>query len=279
VCCESCGFTHLVPIPTQKELDEFYADFYTVHKPDYVKRYEEDLDWWKELYGWFEERIWWYLESRVEAKVPCKVMDVGSGPGFFVEFMREKGWESVGVDVNNPRNVAGILQIDFLHDDLLSMVQKQDAIVMYEYLEHCPDPIIAMDRARYLLKTGGVLLVVTPNDFNPLQLLLAPIHGFWWVSVPDHINYFNHESICDLMVRWGFKILDATATFPLEAFQLLPGPYSSHYLGVDDRNGRKMHARRKEFERIYGQRRHALYHSLSNLGLGRESVIFAQKIS
>ena len=49
--CEECGFKHVVPIPTEEELDKFYTkQFYSKEKPQYFERSEEDLEWWNETY-------------------------------------------------------------------------------------------------------------------------------------------------------------------------------------------------------------------------------------
>lgn len=45
--CKTCGFKHVVPIPTQEELDQLYKeDFYSTEKPRDFKDMEEDLEGW-----------------------------------------------------------------------------------------------------------------------------------------------------------------------------------------------------------------------------------------
>ena len=51
--CETCGFAHVNPLPTQLELDAFYANkFYQDVKTSYFENYERDQDWWVLNYNW-----------------------------------------------------------------------------------------------------------------------------------------------------------------------------------------------------------------------------------
>ena len=51
---------------------------------------------------------------------------------------------------------------------------------------------------RRLLAPGGLLYIRVPNDFNPLQLAAQQKLGAdpWWIAVPDHVNYFDVDSLC-----------------------------------------------------------------------------------
>ena len=43
--CASCGFKHIVPIPSFEELQEIYREeYYSQEKPVYLERHREDLD-------------------------------------------------------------------------------------------------------------------------------------------------------------------------------------------------------------------------------------------
>ena len=49
--CRLCLFKHIIPIPSDEELEETYRhDYYTKEKPLYIERYREDLDWWNLVY-------------------------------------------------------------------------------------------------------------------------------------------------------------------------------------------------------------------------------------
>ena len=49
--CEKCGYIHVHPFPDAKTLTQLYAeDFYESDIPLYIKRYMQDIDWWKITY-------------------------------------------------------------------------------------------------------------------------------------------------------------------------------------------------------------------------------------
>ena len=52
--CKTCGFKHVIPIPTQEELKELYEkEFYVSENKDchYIERHIEDLEWWNLVYN------------------------------------------------------------------------------------------------------------------------------------------------------------------------------------------------------------------------------------
>ena len=80
----------------------------------------------------------------------------------------------------------------------------------------CPIPIAILLLARDLLEPGGVLCVGVPNDFSPFQIAAARAAGAgeWWVAPPHHLNYFDFDSLSDLLARLGFDVVERTTSFP-----------------------------------------------------------------
>ena len=146
-------------------------------------------------------------------------------------------------------------------------------------LEHIPDPLDLLKISHGLLNDGGIISIVVPNDFNPIQKALTEKLGFsqWWVSPLHHINYFNMKSLTDLLSQAGYKILHTTTTFPIDMFLLM----GENYVG-NDVTGRSVHSRRKTLELNMAKAgatdlRLAWYKSMSDLGMGRELLVYARK--
>jgi len=92
--CESCGFSHVIPVPTPAELAELYRHaYYATEKPLYLERYERDRAWWNLTNDDHLE-----LGERALGGRRGRVLDVGSGPGLFLDRARERGWEAVGIE-------------------------------------------------------------------------------------------------------------------------------------------------------------------------------------
>ena len=130
-----------------------------------------------------------------------------------------------------------------------------------------------------LLNTNGILLIIVPNDFNPIQNILRDHLGVspWWVSPPYHINYFSPDSLKRLVERNGFKTELCETTFPIDWFLL----FGDNYIG-NDNLGRACHAKRKAFEMAFYRSGNAsllreIAGQLGALNIGREIVIYARK--
>lgn len=278
--CGPCGFKHVLPLPTQNELAALYGeDYYARAKPLYLEQYREDLDWWRLVYA---ERFE-LLERRLGAG-RRRILDVGSGPGYFLAQGAERGWETLGIEpskqaAGHARELGVEIVERFLDGESAGQLGTFGAVNLCNVLEHVPDPAALLELAGGLLDPGGLLLVVVPNDYNPFQAALRAGAGFdpWWVAPPHHLNYFEPASLVALLEGIDLEVLETEGTFPMELFLLM----GDDYVGNDEL-GRACHAKRKRLE----QNLHAaglaplkreLYRALSALGLGREVQVVARK--
>lgn len=280
--CGCCQFKHVVPLPTQQQLEAVYShEYYTQEKPLYIESYQEDRAWWNDVYN---ER-YDVLEKHLGRK--GSVLDVGSGPGLFLELGRRLGWVIKGVEPSEKaaRYSQQELGLDvvniFLNEDTASSLGQFDVVHMGEVLEHLVDPAEMLKIAHHLITPDGLLMLIVPNDFNPFQLILRDHVGMepWWVAPPHHLNYFSPESLCKLVERLGFELVHMETTFPIDMFLLM----GKNYVG-NENLGREVHGLRKVFDQnLLDSRsidlRRKLYSALAGMGLGREIVIYARKVA
>lgn len=276
--CKTCGFKHVIPIPTPEELGELYKEnFYDTEKPRYFKEVEEDLEWWNLTY-----HNYYQLFENYCPKASRRLLEIGSGPGYFLKCGKESGWEVLGFEPSKQaseysRRFGVNVVNEFFSDNEAEKYGRFDVVYMNTVIEHLPDPISLIKSVRGALKPGGIICVVSPNEYNPLQNILRKNLDYdpWWVAPPQHINYFNFESLKKLLERLEFEIMESTATFPMEFF-LLSG---DNYVGNDEL-GRKCHFRRKRFEsnmHKYGKETlNMIYKLLADKGIGREFVVIGK---
>ena len=212
------------------------------------------------------------------------MLDIGSGPGFFLLNGQSRGWNVKGIEpselaAEHSRKLGVSVTNKFFSKETATGLGKFDAINMSEVLEHIPNPAVLLSLVREQLNEDGMLCVVVPNDFNPFQLALRDHLGFkpWWVAPPHHINYFNFNSLQHLVERSGFEVVYKEATFPIDMFLLM----GDNYIGNDD-EGRVCHGKRKMMELNLSNAgmtnvKRMLYSGLAEAGLGREVVLFARK--
>lgn len=274
--CKNCGFKHVNPIPTAKEIDDFYKEFYTDEKPNYFADAEEDLDWWTASYKNYYNQFKKYTKGR-------KLLDIGSGPGYFLKFGKDLGWEVLGFEPSvHAAKYSKSLGLNVINDyftfDKAKAVGKFDVVSLSLVLEHLPDPKKLLEEAKGVLSKNGLIFILSPNEFNPLQKAVVEDGNQkqWWIQPLEHINYFNFLSAKKLLNSVGFNIIDTLTTYPMEFF-LLQG---ENYIG-NRKVGRKCHKMRKNFEmNLYRQNPELLnsfYRSLAKNNLGRELIIIARK--
>ncbi len=287
ICCEDCRYWHVHPMPTEKKLEDYYQKYYSQlgdnrtmtdkqHDPDgfYRLQYEDRL------------RL---AEALIPKDLTKRVLDIGAGYGDFLRFMREKGWQTQGIE---PSLQALSLMADQRklnvqqgHVDAISRKNFAPAslITLNNVLEHVahPQQILTTIRRESLLLPDGVLLIIVPNDFNPLQDILRrsahkdfPDQHYYWVGPPTHLNYWSIPTLKDFVRRCGFQPVHCTADFPMEIFALM----GENYL-LDPQKGRPAHLKRVQFEKNLHRAgldsfKDKLFASFADLGIGRDTLLY-----
>ena len=279
--CHACAFKHIIPIPTSEEMEHLYRhDYYSTTKPLYIDRMREDAAWWELTYS---DRY-----DALESLLPPgrrRLLDVGSGPGLFLKHGKDRGWDTLGVEpsqqaAEHSRGLGLEIIEGFFSVDMKRDIGLFDVVHMSLVLEHIADPAILLRMVHELLKPGGLVCVVVPNDYNPFQQAVRESVGGgtpWWVAPPHHVNYFDFESMHALLVRSDFDVVLQEATFPIDLFLLM----GDNYVGNDEL-GRICHAKRKMMEFTLeaagmAHVRRKLYRSLASVGLGREVCVYGRK--
>ena len=95
--CDVCKFKHIVPIPSMHDINkEYETNYYEEAKSLelYTKRYIEDEEWWNIVYGDRFNKFQEYFGC----KENIRILDIGSGPGYFVQYGKENGWDVEGIE-------------------------------------------------------------------------------------------------------------------------------------------------------------------------------------
>jgi 2-polyprenyl-3-methyl-5-hydroxy-6-metoxy-1,4-benzoquinol methylase len=278
--CEICNFKHLNPIPSEEELELFYKkEYFQSAKPQYLAEDRREI---KHRNIFFDQRIDFFLKN-----TPGKsLLDVGCGDGIFLERARERGFEVYGIEPSEHAfSIGQSNNLNIYNGTLDSFVKLNnklfDVIHLKNVLEHVNNPIHILEKCIALLKTDGVLYLEVPNDYNIFQLF-----GSWinkerksWISIPDHINYFNFSSLEKLMNQKKLKPIRRDTTFPMYLFLCL----GFNFIKKKDL-GKKLHLFRVKIELFclknnLNELRHFIYKTLAQLGLGRTVIIYAKKTS
>lgn len=282
------GFWQLDPVPTQEEVDEFYAkEFYDANAKYFnnsalqvqLRQSEYNNSRWQDIYEKASDFFGDDLKNR-------GVFDIGFGFAQALIYLKEKGLSTSGLEPSI-EGVEYALEngIEAFHAGIenfdVAKGKKFDMVMIMNVLEHLRDPERTLtDIRKTLIKDDGLLVIEVPNDFNALQKAANQEFDLdeWWVLSPNHINYFSHDTLQKLCEGCGFKVVHKTSSFPMELFLL----FGDVYIG-DAELGSVCHEKRVKFEKLMrkqGMKSELdnLYASFANLNLGRTALIYVTPI-
>lgn len=217
--CENCGLDYLSPRLTENDIMKFYKgeDYYT---PSHSRQgYDDYLGLRDAWVNTFKRRLRDILHYKGEGRI----LDIGCGPGFFLEAAQEMGFDDIwGIDPSD--FIVGVAREKFgdhiLHGTIGSdflEAQSFDILTAFDVFEHIYRPVDFVNRAHELLREDGILAFTTPNPHS----LMARIFDKQWVSfkMPEHVFYWSPETVRPVLEE-KFDILEirragqfATASF------------------------------------------------------------------
>jgi 2-polyprenyl-3-methyl-5-hydroxy-6-metoxy-1,4-benzoquinol methylase len=280
------GFLQVRPTPSEEEITAFYsAEFYS---GDYKKFNDsalevqlEDADFYHGTWGQMAANI---ERLRLRPLAGTSLLDVGCGWAQALLFLRGLGMDCYGFDpAPEAVEYATRKGLNVRHAGMGQMAvfenRRFDVVTLMNVLEHLADPVSILREIRSdVLKPGGMIVIDVPNEFNVFQTAGRDLHGLsdWWVAPPGHLNYFNRETLTNLLEGTGYEVRYAEASFPLEIFLL----FGDNYVG-NSAVGKACHRQRVNFEvnlRRLGRSEELrkFYATLAGVGLGRQVTIYAE---
>ena len=277
-------FKRVEPIPTQEEVEKFYAkEFYDANAQYFnnsaLLLQQEQSDFfnsrWKAIYDQLQS----FFGDAIRDK---SVFDIGFGFAQALIYFKNKGLTVSGLEPSKEGvDYARENDIDAVHGGIENfelIKNKSDVVLLLNVLEHLRQPQNTLLNIRdKLLTADGMLVIDVPNDFNDFQIVADAEYDLdeWWVFPPNHINYFSHDSLQRLLEGCGFEIVYCTSAFPLEMFLL----FGDQYVG-NPVLGRDCHNKRVRFEQLmekHGktEKLKMFYDALADLNLGRSISVYA----
>ncbi len=201
--CLDCSLIFVNPLP--KSAEAIYSSDYfrgAIKGHGYVN-YDEDKE---PMVPTFER----YL-SIVEGYTGGygNLLDVGTASGFFLNLAKTSGWHVSGVEISDHAASIGRQRGFDIKTGALSEIdfknQVFDVITMFDVLEHFITPVQELRSAHRLLKSGGLLVINTPDT----KSLFARILGKHWhlLVPPEHLFYFSSDNLTKLLEKEGFEVL------------------------------------------------------------------------
>lgn len=138
------------------------------------------------------------------------VLDVGCATGEFLALARERGWSILGVDPSSARvdaEVRGVPMVGTTIHDADVPAGTLDLVTFWDVLEHVPDPIADLGRARSLLRPGGLIALTVPDGSS---LLSKVTRGAWfgYRTAGEHLQFFTRSSLRLALEASGFRVVE-----------------------------------------------------------------------
>lgn len=170
----------------------------------------------------------YYLNTRAEMlpllpDTVCTLLDIGGGEGNFGRlFMDQRGGQATLLEQNaEMAAVARKRGLEVFEGDFqrVSLSQCYDCVTFLDVLEHMPDPLDALIKARQALKPEGFVLLSVPNV------------GHWsivWDLLEGSFEYLPVGILCNTHLRFftraSLEILLADAGFCVERWENVESP-------------------------------------------------------
>ena len=134
-----------------------------------------------------------------------KILDIGAGTGDFLAFVKQNGWQTIGVEPSQKaKEIALKKGVEFANETSELENQSFDIITMWHVLEHVPDLEKQIQELKRLLKPNGTLIVAVPN-FKSFD---ANHYKEFWAAydVPIHFWHFSKTAIKLLFEKQNMKL-------------------------------------------------------------------------
>ena len=149
-----------------------------------------------------------------------RVLDVGCGPGYLCEVLRDRGYEVTGIERDGWGPPGGPQGYRLVEADLDRGVpplgERFDTIICADILEHLREPESILRQLRGLLAPGGRLIASLPNSGN-LYFRLVVLAGRFpkhdkGLFDSTHIHFFTWDGWRKLLGKGGYSIRQVRPT-------------------------------------------------------------------
>jgi 2-polyprenyl-3-methyl-5-hydroxy-6-metoxy-1,4-benzoquinol methylase len=222
--CLRCGFIYQNPRPSQQELLKAYQT--------YLPEGEEEIEAW----GRMMVSVFKGGADLIERTMPRgRLLDVGTGYGFFLGLMQSRGWEVMGLEVSPigaqyGRKRWGLSILSQPWEEASFDEDEFDVVTAFYVVEHLPDPLAFFREVHRILRPGGMILVRYPHT-TPIKDILALMrikNGLY--HLPYHLSDFSPRTMRRALEQTGFTKI-ATAIGGFTAPSNMAGKWAGRIFG------------------------------------------------
>lgn len=223
--CMQCGLLFINPQPEPEELEKYYPKNYhesqSVRFKEYswLRRkvleaywgyppYREISKAQKLFQRWIFLPFRWRYRNSIQFVEKGRLLDIGCGNGTELYKLRNMGWETFGVEVNEKASERARSEgLSIFTGDLFEANfpdQFFDVVRMSFVLEHLTNPSKTLTEVHRILRPQGRIYISIHNT----RSLNFWLFGKRWFSldVPRHLFSFSIETIKRLLSSLGLRV-------------------------------------------------------------------------
>ena len=201
--CQKCLHIQISPIPSLKDNKQFYDDNSQIRKLN-IKLNLKEL---KNRTRIDTERRVRLLKKIINKK--SKILEIGSGYGFFLNSLKEYNKNLTGVEISTERrnkHIPGLKILNYNIEEEIPRGVDYDFILMFHVFEHSRYPKKMLRNVGKLLKKNGYIIIEVPNVNNFQLVFNDPYRKWFWQKA--HVNYFSKDILEKLLKDAGFKNIE-----------------------------------------------------------------------
>lgn len=149
---------------------------------------------------------WEHTFARRFLKGRKSILEIGSGPGYFLKTLEAHLPNAMGIELNGEAIANKVTRFPIRSTSMEVLATEQrhrfDAIYSFQVLEHVTNPFILIQSAVKCLVPGGILMFSTPNnDHRAFREQTDPFD-----LPPHHMGHFNPDIFKRIGDIFGLRV-------------------------------------------------------------------------
>lgn len=214
--CEECTFTFTQNFPAESDIGRYYET------PDYISHTNTRKGAMNRIYHWVRSymlRRKARLVIKESHRKTGRLLDIGTGTGYFANTMLNRGWDTEAVEKSPQAREFAKNHFDLeIHPEQALKgfaLESFDVITLWHVMEHLEHLDETWQQLGQLLTEKGRLIVAVPNAVS----YDAAYYQHEWAAydVPRHLWHFSPVTMQQIASKHGF-IMTSRHPMPLDAF-------------------------------------------------------------
>ena len=196
--CLTCGLIYQNPRPSEKERLNSYQH--------YLPKGADEIEAW----GRMMAPVFKKGADLIERDIPRgRLLDVGTGYGFFLALMQSRGWEIIGLEASSTgahygRKRWGLHILPQPWERASFPERAFDVVTAFYVIEHLPDPLAFLREVHRIVRPGGMILLRYPHTTPIKDILSFMRKKNNLYHLPFHLCDFSPATMHRALEKAGF---------------------------------------------------------------------------